>query len=135
MQAAMGCAQLERVKQIIEEKARVYKTYKRLLENEAGVVLQKYSENVDPVVWAIGITINKSSFPQGRDRLMEQLQSMGIETRPGFYSANTMPHLYGDLTLPVCADLSQRVLSFPSSPTLTDKEIEYICDSFRSCKK
>lgn len=135
MQAAMGCAQLEQIETIIQERGRVYETYKKLLQNEEDITLQKYTEHVDPVVWAIAGAITVSAFPQGRDALMSQLLEMGIETRPGFYSANTMPHLYGDFQLPGCDDLSRRVLSFPSSPTLTEEEIEYICTSFRSCKK
>lgn len=134
MQAAMGCAQLEQIDKISHERDRVYKTYKRLLENMDAAVLQTFSEEVDPVVWAIAIRLDVSAFPQGRDAVIDQLKQMGIETRPGFYSANTMPHIYGKVQLPICDRLSQQVLSLPSSPTLTDEEIEYISNSFKSCR-
>lgn len=135
MQAALGCAQLEQINRIICERDRVYQTYKRLLENMEGMVLQKFTEEVDPVVWAIAVKLDISAFPQGRDAVIDQLKQLGIETRPGFYSANTMPHIYGEVQLPICEHLSQQVLSLPSSPTLSDEEIEYVCTSFKSCKK
>lgn len=135
MQAAIGCAQLEQINAITQERDRVYKTYKKLLGNVDGVILQKYSEQVDPVVWAIAIALDMFAFPQGRDAVIDQLKQMGIETRPGFYSANTMPHLYGEAQLPVCEHLSQQVISLPSSPTLTVEEIEYVCASLKSCRK
>lgn len=135
MQAALGCAQLEQINRIISERGRVYKTYKRMLENMEGAVLQKFSEEVHPVVWAIAVKLDVSAFPQGRDLLIAQLKQEGVETRPGFYSANTMPHLYGKVQLPMCESLSQQVLSLPSSPTLTDEEIEYVCTTFKSFRK
>lgn len=135
MQAAIGCAQLEQIAAITRERDRVYKTYTGLLQNVEGVTLQCYSDKVDPVVWAIAAALDVSAFPQGRDAVIEQLKQMGIETRPGFYSANTMPHIYGKMQLPVCEHLSQQVISLPSSPTLTDEEIEYVCTSLRPCKK
>jgi perosamine synthetase len=135
MQAALGCAQLEQINRIICERDRVYKTYRRMLGTMEGVVLQKFSEEVNPVVWAIAVKLDVSAFPQGRDVLVAQLKHEGVETRPGFYSANTMPHLYGKVQLPMCESLSQQVLSLPSSPTLTDEEIEYVCTKVKSFRK
>ncbi len=135
MQAAIGCAQLEQISTIIKERDRVYSTYKMLLKNIKGVTLQQYSDKVEPIVWVIALTLQKSGFPQGRDKVIDQLQDMGIETRPGFYSASTMPHLYGIIKLPICEQLSQQIISLPFSPMLTEDEIEYVCESFISCKR
>lgn len=135
MQAAIGCAQLEQVNKIIRERYRVYQTYKRLLENMGGVILQKFSKEVDPVVWAIGVKLDASAFPQGRDMVIAQFKRLGIETRPGFYSASTMPHIYGEAQLPICDNLSEQIISLPSSPILTDEEIEYVCTNFKSFRK
>lgn len=135
MQAAIGCAQLEQIDKIIHERDRVYQTYKRLLENMGGLSLQVFSKDVHPVVWAIAIKLHPAAFPQGRDSVMDQLKQLGIETRPGFYAADTMPHLYGKVNVPICSKLSQQIVSLPSSPTLTDEEIEYVCTSIRSCKR
>lgn len=135
MQAAIGCAQLEQIAKITRERERVYAAYTTLLGDTGGVVLQKYSEHVDPVVWAISVALDPSAFPQGRDAVIDQLQQLGIETRPGFYSANTMPHIYGEVQVPVCEHLSRQVISLPSSPTLSEEEIAYVCAGFKSCKK
>lgn len=135
MQAALGCAQLEQINKIIFERNRVYQAYKELLKNMEGIALQIFSEQVDPVVWAIAVKLDLTAFPQGRDAVIDQLKRLGIETRPGFYSADTMPHLYGEIQLPICNHLSRQILSLPSSPTLTNEEIEYVCTSFKSCRK
>jgi perosamine synthetase len=129
LQAALGCAQLEQIDRIVAERNRMYLSYKRCLEPCQGATLQEFSSEVEPVVWAIAVKLNTSAFPQGRDTVIEQLRELGIETRPGFYSAGMMPHLYGTAPLPICDDLSRQVLSLPSSPTLTEEEIEYVCSS------
>lgn len=135
LNAAIGCAQLEQISVIVRERERVYQTYKNLLEDMDGVILQQYSDQVEPVVWAIAVELKESAFPQGRDDVIDKLKQFGIETRPGFYSANTMPHIYGEMSLPICEKLSQQVISLPSSPTLTEEEIQYVCNRFKLCKK
>ena len=134
MQAALGCAQLEKIDQITVERSRVYDSYKANLSKIDGIKMQKYSDNVEPLVWVVGLTLDSSAYPQGRDQLIIQLKEKGIETRPGFYSANTMPHLYGDLKLPICQSLSDSVISLPSSPILKNEEIHYICEALKSLR-
>jgi len=98
-----------------------------MLQPIEGISLQHYPGDVDPVVWAIALRVDEKVFRDGRDALMKMLLQRGIETRPGFFSADTMPHIYGDQVLPICAELSQQVLSVPSSPIVTNEQIECIC--------
>ena len=135
LQAALGCAQLEKIDRIVAERNRVYLTYRRRLERCEGAILQEFSNEVEPVVWAIAVKLITSAFPQGRDTVIEQLREMGIETRPGFYSAGMMHHLYATTPLAICDELSRQVLSLPSSPILTGEEIEYICSSLEGLRR
>jgi len=135
LQASIGCAQIEKVDKIILERERVFVTYKDLLKNIDGITFQFFPKEVSPVVWAISVILDESAFPQGRDEVMEQLQKLGIETRPGFYSATMMPHLYGVMKLPICEILSRQIISLPSSPLLTNEQIDYICSSLVILKK
>ncbi|MBN2602728.1 MAG: DegT/DnrJ/EryC1/StrS family aminotransferase, partial [Candidatus Thermoplasmatota archaeon] len=50
MQAAMGCAQLDRADVIIREKKRVYKRYLRNLSNIKGIYFQKIKNKTDAVI-------------------------------------------------------------------------------------
>lgn len=132
MQAALGCGQLEQIEKIGTERARVYHRYVVHLGKIAGVTMQTFNTDVDPLVWAIAIRIDPEAFPQGRDTLIQQLLALNIETRPGFYSADFMPHIYGQTNVPVSKTLSEHIISLPSSPSVTDGEIEYICSSLAS---
>lgn len=127
MQAALGCAQLECMEQIIKNKQRVYHEYKKRLQLSEIVVLQQIPAHVDPVIWAFAIKIVPERFKYSRDKIIQKLKEQGIETRTGFYSFGQMP-LYGAPNLDVADTLSKNIISLPSYPTLTETEIDHICD-------
>ena len=129
MQAAIGCAQLAHIEAICAERQRVYAAYRAALDGQAGLALQQVTPGCDPVIWAVAVMIDPAHFPISRDALIERLAARGIECRPGFYSAAEMSHLYGPADTPVARDTARRVLSLPSSPTVSTHEIAYICDS------
>lgn len=134
MQAAIGCAQLENMETIVRERHRVYAKYAEMLLPIEGISLQHYASDVDPVVWAIALQVDEGMFRSGRDGLIKTLLQQGIETRPGFFSADTMPHIYGHQVLPICRQLGQQVLSLPSSPVVTDEQIGFICDALANAR-
>jgi len=128
LQAALGCAQLERLDSIIRERKRVHQTYKTALKNGGGVRLQTFRPEVDPVLWAFAVELDPAAFPQGRNRVIEQLAAAGIETRNGFYAASQLPIYPGCPSLPVCERLANNVISLPTFPSPTDQQINYICE-------
>ena len=128
LQAALGCAQLERLDSIIRERKRVHQTYKTALKNGGGVRLQPFRPEVDPVLWAFAVELDPAAFPQGRNSVIEQLAAAGIETRNGFYAASQLPIYPGCPSLPVCERLANNVISLPTFPSLTDQQINYICE-------
>lgn len=129
LQAAIGCGQLEHIEKIVSERKRVYDAYRGLLAGVKGLTLQEMTAGVEPVVWAIALKLDPVAFPQGRDAVMQQMSAKGIETRPGFYPAGALHHLYGPQALPVCDEVGGATLVLPSSPALTIAEIEYVCET------
>lgn len=126
IQAAIGCAQLEQVEPIIAARKRLYRAYTDALGGIAGLRHQVFADDVDPVVWAVAVELEPDAFPAGRDGVMARLSAQGVETRPGFHAAGEMPHIYGPQDLPHSSRLAQRVISLPSSPTVTDAEVTVI---------
>jgi len=133
-QAAMGVAQLEAIDTILSERQRVNKEYKKLLTNVDGIAMQKIEKDVDAVIWAIALKLDPKAFPQGRDKVMEQLKEVGIETRPGFY-ASSLLEIYEPHSLPVCEDVSKNIISLPLFATLKNEEIAFICEEFLKLRK
>ncbi len=130
LQAALGCAQLEHLPTIVSERKRVHRQYLARLSDTPGVTLQHFPAEVDAVLWAVALKLNPLAYPQGRDAVIEQLLKQGIETRPGFYAASLMDHLYKDCPpLPICEELSRQIISLPTFPTLTEEQIDTICNA------
>jgi perosamine synthetase len=136
LQAALGCAQLERLDVIVRERKRVHDVYRDQLGTLAGIAPQQFAAEVDPVLWAYALELDPSAYPQGRDAVVKQLAEKGIETRPGFRPASEMRHLFTDCPpLPVCEALGRSVISLPTYPSLADDVIDRICDALRTLRK
>lgn len=129
IQAAIGCAQVEKLDEIVEGRARVYSLYKSLLEGQSGITLQKIESNVNPLMWVFGIKLDEEVFKYTNNEIVEKLSKSGIEIRPGFLSPSYMTHIYKDSHLNnfIAEELSKRVINLPIYPTLTNEEVEYIC--------
>lgn len=126
MQAAVGCAQLERLDGFIANRARMSRLYAKHLGGIGGVTVQTIRPEVDPVIWAIAVRLDSVSFEGGRDQVIKSLAARGIETRPGFYPFCDMP-LYKSKKLPVSRSVGGSVISLPSFPDLTEREIALVC--------
>jgi len=134
MQAALGCAQIEKLDQIKKARKRVFDEYKIHLSNFPGIELQLFSPHVTPVLWAFAIKLDHKAFPQGRDELINQFNEENIETRPGFYSPSLMK-IYKSDKLPICEDLSRNIICLPTFQSLRSEQIEKICNKLKKLKK
>lgn len=130
LQAALGCAQLERADEVVRLRAEMHRRYSELLSAVPGVTLQRFDPKVVPVVWAVAAKIDARRFKGDRDTLIERLAEAGIETRPGFYPFSAMP-LYKAPRLPVSEEVGRSVISFPSFPSLTSEQIARVCRALK----
>ena len=137
MQAALGCAQFEKISEIFEARERVYLRYKEILSTVDGLELQQYTQDVTPVVWVIAVKLSTNQYPQGRDGVMDEMKSLNIETRPGFYPPSAMEHIYTvkDVDIPHSILLGGAIVCLPSSPNITNHTIDYVCNSIIGLRK
>jgi perosamine synthetase len=134
LQAALGCGQIERRREILCARRRVYLRYKAALEGADGVMLQEFEPPVEPVVWAVALKLDKRSFPQGRDAVAGQLMNKGIETRPGFVASSFLS-IYELHRLPIAEEISRWVISLPTFATITDEQIDFVSGQLLRLRK
>ena len=127
--AAIGVAQLKRIELILKKKRNLYFKYLKELK-DAPIKLQNENKDTVNSFWLVGgITKNKTI----RNSLMTFLNKCSVETRPGFYPIHTMP-MYKKLNkskFPVASKLGSNIICLPSSPDLSNKDIEYICNKIK----
>jgi perosamine synthetase len=134
LQAALGCAQLERLDDILATRKRLHEKYAHTLAAIDGVTPQRFGSDVEPALWAIAVKLDPRAYPQGRDAVMRQMGDAGVETRPGFYPPSAMA-FYASPPLPACEALSQQVISLPSYASLREEQVEYICKELSRAKR
>ena len=138
LQAALGCAQLVKLDTILGNKRRVYDRYVNNLKDVSGLKLQQITAGCDPIMWAFAVRIDTEALECSRDTIIYRLLELGIETRPGFYPFSEMP-IYGAPKLEQSIKVSQEIISLPSYATLSDTEIDDVCERFinllQTCKR
>jgi perosamine synthetase len=126
--AAIGLAQFERLQEIRQRKQKVVQQYRELL-TELPVTLQRPAANVESSEWLISILL-----PEGadRDRVMRDMHTLGVDTRPVFYCAHTMPMYAKGEKFPIAESIAARGVSLPSYPSLTGSEVNRVVDALRT---
>jgi perosamine synthetase len=126
--AAIGVAQIERLREIVERKQAIASLYRKALA-ESGFVFQQVPEEVRSNEWLV-----TGLVPHGADRdaVMQQMAAKGIDTRPVFYCAHHMPMYATGQSLPVAEDISNRGISLPSYPALTDDQVLRVADALKA---
>lgn len=129
LQAAVGCAQLERLDEFLARKLEVAGQYGARLGKVEGLTIPAAIPGLMNSYWAYSVVGDFPSLGITRDEFMGRLDKAGIETRPLFYPLHVMPPygaFAGNRTFPVTAKLSDGGVSLPSAVTLTTAETSYI---------
>lgn len=126
--AAIGCAQMESLEEILTRKAEIAQLYKEGLEGSPVSVQGQASWAVNSY-WLTSITTESA---EARDPLRAFLRAAGVETRPVFNPLHLMP-MYEkgthSSTFPVAQSIADRGISLPSYPDLTSDDIAEICQT------
>lgn len=127
--AAIGLGQLELSDQFISKKRQIAT---KIRDSLVGLPLEILWEKpgVTNSFWMVTIATIEATH---RDALRYYLLGFGIETRPAFYPAHTMP-MYKHLSVgdyPKSIDLAARGINLPSSPALTESDIDYVISKIR----
>ncbi len=129
LQAAVGCAQLERLDEFLAGKLRIAGQYGAKLGKVEGLTLPAAIPGLLNSYWAYSVIGDFANLGISRDEFMGRLDKAGIETRPLFYPLHVMPPYQayaGNRSFPVTDKLSDGGISLPSAVTLTTAEIAYI---------
>ena len=129
LQAALGVAQLERVKDIIQKKQEICSWYLKKLAGIDGIRLNYKADWAQPVYWMICIELVHGDI-ELRDKLMKELGERGVDSRPYFYPMSDMP-MYSSAETPKTHHISKIGLNLPSYYDLQQREVDEICGVIR----
>jgi perosamine synthetase len=121
--AAIGLAQLEKADLVIEKKRDIANWYKEELKG-LPIFFQYEANEIYNSYWMVSVLFQDELT---RNKVRTALKNDGIETRPLFYPAHTMPKFKTNEIFPIAESLSKRGINLPSYPELSMEDVVRIC--------
>lgn len=117
--AALGCAQLEKLSAKLTAKRELFKKYQSAFAHVAGVSLFSEPKNCQSNYWLQTLLLDKNES-KNRDLIIETTNNAGIMTRPAWLLMNDLEPFKGlpSMDLSMAKSLSERIINIPSSPGL-----------------
>lgn len=136
IQAAIGCAQVERIDELINKKREIFFEYHRLLSQIDGVTMNPIPEdkNTQYGYWMpTAIFDKKLNF--NREILLDKFKDNNIDGRVFFYPLSRLPMFEEKKANLVSYDIFERGINLPSYHEITREEIKYIVEIMNSSKE
>jgi perosamine synthetase len=132
LSCALGMAQLERLDELLEARARVAALYAEALAGIEELDLPCPDEGGDRRGWFVYVV----QLPRGvdRDTAVVAMRERGVDTKPYLPAIHLMSFYrerfgYSEGDFPVCEDVAARSLALPFYPELTEGEVEQVVES------
>lgn len=137
VQAAIGLAQLRRIDDLLARKRQIAARYREGLADIEGLALPPARDWCGHTYWMFGVLVEEA-FGRSRDDVMTALRGEGVDTRYFFSPIHSQPFLAGKArvegSFPVTERLSRSGLYLPSGVTLTDDQIDQVCEAVRTVR-
>ena len=122
VQAAIGCAQMERLDTFVARKKEIHGFYESELSDVSGLSFFPVTEGT--TCWYSGIVLEKGCLDDVR-RICSGLREQDVESRP-FWKPVHMQKPYHDVLrqdLNRAESIWQRIVTLPCSTGITDEEL------------
>jgi perosamine synthetase len=137
LQAAFGRAQLSRIDELLEKKARIFDWYADRLTDIPGIHLNHDRPDVTNTYWMVTLVVDRSYRLSTKD-MMQYFDQHGIDTRPflpplsslSAFSAYDTVFGAGDRN-PVAYDIAARSINLPSALMLNESHVDRVCSHLR----
>lgn len=130
IQAAVGCAQLERAEEFVSKKRRIRSFYNHYFKDMEHIFLFPEPEDNRSSCWYSGIVLRQGCLEQVRI-ICQRLKEHGIESR-SFWKPVHLQKPYENAlkadSLKNAADVWERIVTLPCSVNITEKELEYVAN-------
>jgi len=129
LQAAVGCAQLERLDDFVAAKRRIAQNYEDALASLSGVSSFPAPPWAESACWFSGIVLRSKPAMAA----VKAMREFGIGCRP-FWKPIHLQHPYADAPiyeLQVCDRIHDRILTLPCSTHLAEEDQQLVIDRLR----
>lgn len=125
IQAALGCAQLERIDELVSAKRQVFSRYEMLLSSYDQLTLNPEPPGQLNSYWMPTVVFSESSGIKQK-QLISAFQSANIDARVFFWPLSSLPMFTAKPENRYAYDICQRAINLPSYPQLTEAEQQQV---------
>jgi perosamine synthetase len=132
---ALGLAQLERLDEMLAQRARVAALYGEALAGVEGLTLPCPDADGDERSWFVYVV--QLPPEADRDATIKALRERGVDSKPYLpaihlmsYYRDAFGHREGEF--PVCEDVSARSIALPFFPGLSEGQVEQVATELRA---
>lgn len=131
LQAAIGVAQAEKIKEMLAWRSKLEDTYREKLASVRKVDLQKRDlPKRNKVTWLMSVLVDS----QYREKCMDRLRKNGFETRPFFYPLSDMDvykkYVFSNKT---SMEVAAKGINLPTVKRMTAQDIDQIVLILKNC--
>lgn len=136
-QAAMGLCNLQQINSAIRARGQVIRHYRERLYGQKGIVLLQQQKEASSN-YAYMPVLFTEEFGADRDEIYSRLKEEGIYSRKYFYPLLNTLECYKGVArsgeTPVAEYVSRHILTLPVDPSLTEEQIDRICEQILKCR-
>jgi perosamine synthetase len=126
VQAAIGCAQLERVEELVARKREIMQAYRDAFAGIPAISMNPEPPGTVNGSWMPTVVFD-ASMGVTRERLLEAFRAENIDARVFFWPLSGLPVFGGRPTNPLADDTARRAINLPSFHEMTGLLIGRIC--------
>ena len=133
LQAALGLAQLEQLEGFIERKRAIARMYKKELSGIGGITCMPTPRDTEATYWLYTVLLKAGTTLAQRRSVIEKLHQLGVGARPLWAPVHSLKPYRGCQAIEIehASRLYERAVSLPSSPGLTDRQLERCIETFK----
>ncbi len=136
VQAAIGCAQVERIEELIAEKRRIFNSYRRELANTPVQLNPLANDCVEPGYWMVNAVFPADCMDLNRrEALIQRLDVIGADARVFFWPLSSLGLFKKRHDTPVSYDVSSRSINLPAAFGISDDQIRAVSSVIREFAK
>lgn len=124
IQAAIGCAQIERIEELTKRKRAIFLQYSRMLND-----INSISMNIEPGGTINGfwmpVTVFDKAMGVTREKLVDAFREAQIEARVFFYPLSSLP-MFKKVKNKWAYDIPTRAINLPSFHDITTEEMDRV---------
>lgn len=125
IQAALGCAQLERIEELVERKREIFAYYRDCLEGIQGLSMNPEKPGTINGYW-MPTVVFAEELGVSRDDLLQRFQEADIDARVFFWPLSSLPMFDAHPTNYNSYSICSRAINLPSSHDISESELERV---------